>query len=204
MSFDLNKIFDNLEVKYGDEVAKTPTYMTVEVSNASYNDDCKCNCGCDCHCNYEDFEEEEPVTKIEMGNLDPIVAENAVTASSLRTYNEVAFEDDYDDEENDEVDEVEEEPEVKLINVNKNVSKALETIYDVIQEVNDDGETCAEFDLVEEFPELFENVRDVTMEKVLSRIARHLSENGFDVETYNDTNEYDNKVEKVYTVEVSW
>lgn len=199
MSFDLNKIFDNLEVKYGDEVAKTPTYMTVEVSNVSYNDDCKCNCGCDCHCNYEDFEEEEPITTIEMGNLDPIVAKNAVTASSLRAYNEVAFED--DEEENDEV---EEEPKVKLINVNKNVSKALETIYDVIQEVNDDGETYAEFDLVEEFPELFENVRDVTMEKVLSRISRHLSENGFDVETYNDTNEYDNKVEKVYTVEVSW
>lgn len=217
MSFDLGKMFKDLEVKYSDKFNNGCT-MTINVEPM------KCDCDCSkthdccndekCCCHYEDIDDvdiddydeiiETPVTKIEMGNLDPIVAENAVTASSLRAYNEVAFEDDYDDEENDEVDEVEKEPEVKLINVNKNVSKALETIYDVIQEVNDDGETCAEFDLVEEFPELFENVRDVTMEKVLSRIARHLSENGFDVETYNDTNEYDNKVEKVYTVEVSW
>lgn len=181
-------------------------------NNCSCNCDTKCthnNCSCnhdECECDephYEDWDENvlEPVTTITMGNLDPIVANNAVTAESLRAYNEL-FDDVCCDE--DDEDEVEEEPEVKLINVNKNVSKALETIYDVIQEVNDDGDNEVTFDLVDEFPELFKNVRDVTMEKVLKRISRHLTENGFNVETHNETNEYDNKIEKVYTVSVNW
>lgn len=171
-----------------------------------YNDKCDTNtCNCSCQRLYEDIDEDidedvtEPVIKIEMGNLDPIVAENAVTASELRLRNLECAEF-CEDVEGDEV----VEPEVKLINVNKNVSKALETIYDVVSEVNDDGETCVTFNLVEEFPELFENVREVTMEKVMNRISRHLSENGFDVETNSEVNEYDNKVEKVYEVTVAW
>ena len=221
MSFDLGKIFKDLEVKYGDtlkdafksdwkNVTINVTYDTNDKDNdcGCTNKDCHCDDCCDCHNLYsdniyDDIDEDidEPVTTITMGNLDPIVANNAVTADSLRAYNEL-FDDDCCDE--DDEDEVEEEPEVKLINVNKNVSKALETIYDVITEINDDGETYLEVDLIEEFPELFKNVREVTMEKVLTRIARHLSENGFDVETHNETNEYDNKVEKVYSVSISW
>lgn len=216
MSFDLSKIFKDLEVKYGDtlkDTFKTNDWknVTINVTYDNKNDDDKktdcsdkdCHC-CDCHDLYSDniYDDiDDAVTTITMDNLDPIIAKNAVTADSLRAYNEL-FNDDFCDEcdEND----VEKESEVKLINVNKNVSTALETIYDVISEVNEDGETFVEFDLVEEFPELFKNVRDVTMEKVLIRIARHLSENGFDVETHSETNEYDNKVEKVYTVSISW
>ena len=217
MSFDLGKIFKDLEVKYGDTLkdAFKSDWKNVTINVTYDTDDKDKDCGKDCHCGdccdchnlysdniYDDIDEDidEPVTTITMGNLDPIVANNAVTADSLRAYNELF--DDEDDE--DDEDEVEEEPEVKLINVNKNVSKALETIYDVITEINDDGETYLEVDLVEEFPELFKNVREVTMEKVLTRIARHLSENGFNVETHNETNEYDNKVEKVYSVSISW
>ena len=225
MSFDLGKIFKDLEVKYGDTLKdafksdwKNVTInVTYDTNDKDKKDDCSyCNCECDtCDCRdtcdcydayYEDVDNGigVPVTKIEMGNLDPIVAENAVTADGLRALNDCCSYFDEDEDEDDDEDEVEEEPEVKLINVNKNVSKALETIYDVITEINDDGETYLEVDLVEEFPELFKNVREVTMEKVLTRIARHLSENGFDVETHNETNEYDNKVEKVYSVSISW
>ena len=207
MSFDLNKMFKDLEVKYGDSLKDAFKSGYCNITLNVGKDDNKCDCGecCSCDRYYEDVEEDiqEPVTKIEMGNLDPIIADNAVTATSLRAYNEIMAENDCDCCDEDEEDEVEEEP-VKLINVNKNVSKALETIYDVILEVNEDGETYVSFDLVEEFPELFKNVRDVTMNKVLNRISRHLSENGFDVETHSETNEYDNKVEKVYTVDVSW
>ena len=212
MSFDLGKMFKDLEVKYGDKFNNGCT-MTINIEPM------KCDCDCDCSkthdccndekccCHYEDIDDvdiddydeiiETPVTTIEMGNLDPIVAKNAVTASELRA----RFWDDEEDSE--EPEEVEEEP-VKLINVNKNVSQALEVIYDVINEVADVGEDFAEFDLVEEFPELFKNVRDVTMDKVLARISKHLTENGFNVKTKSEVNEYDNKVEKVYTVSVNW
>ena len=143
-------------------------------------------------------EDINPVKELHIsGCSTPIVVENAVNAITL-------YDNCCDYEEDLESSDTYVEPEVKLINVNKNVSKALETIYDVITEINDDGETYLEVDLVEEFPELFKNVREVTMEKVLTRIARHLSENGFDVETHNETNEYDNKVEKVYSVSISW
>lgn len=206
----LEKIFDNLEVKYGDQFNNGCT-MTINVEPMK----CDCNCSkahdcCNdekCCCHYEDIDDvdiddydeiiETPVTTIEMGNLDPIVAKNAVTASELRA----RFWDDEEDSE--EPEEVEKET-VKLINVNKNVSQALEIIYDVINEVADDGEDFVEFDLVEEFPELFKNVRDVTMDKVLARISRHLTENGFNVKTKSEVNEYDNKVEKSYRVEVDW
>lgn len=200
MCLNLDELFNDLEVKYGE--TSNPNYVSINVSYENKNDNCDCGCN---RC-YEDIEEEitDPVTKIEMGNLDPIVAENAVTASSLRAYWDDDCEDEDDGETDDEEQEVLEEPEVKLINVNKNVSKALETIYDVISEVNEDGDNWAEFDLVEEFPELFKNVRDVTMDKVLNRISRHLTENGFNVQTHSEVNEYDNKVEKSYLVEVDW
>lgn len=214
----LQKIFDNLNIKYDmndlNKGLSNKYDITIKVNaKDSDNENCDYTCNCDtkcchneCKCNelyYDDIDDNtfDPVTKIEMEGLDPIIAENAVTAESLRAYNEL-FDDDCCNEDNE--DEVEEEPEVKLINVNKNVSKALETIYDVITEINDDGDNEATFDLVDEFPELFKNVRDVTMEKVLKRISRHLTENGFNVETHNETNEYDNKVEKVYTVSVNW
>ena len=208
----LEKIFDNLEVKYGEQFNNGCT-MTINVEPMKCDCDCNCSKAHDCcnnekcHCHYEDIDDvdiddydeiiETPVTTIEMGNLDPIVAKNAVTASELRA----RFWDDEEDSE--EPEEVEEET-VKLINVNKNVSQALEVIYDVINEVADDGEDFVEFDLVEEFPELFKNVRDVTMDKVLARISRHLTENGFNVKTKSEVNEYDNKVEKSYRVEVDW
>ena len=214
MSFDLGKMFKDLEVKYGDKFNNGCT-MTINIEPMKCDCDCDCDCSkthdcCNdekCCCHYEDIDDvdiddydeiiETPVTTIEMGNLDPIVAKNAVTASELRA----RFWDDEEDSE--EPEEVEEET-VKLINVNKNVSQALEVIYDVINEVADDGEDFVEFDLVEEFPELFKNVRDVTMDKVLARISRHLTENGFNVKTKSEVNEYDNKVEKVYTVSVNW
>lgn len=214
----LQKIFDNLDIKYDMNGLNKGLFnkydITITVDGKDCGkENCTCTCNCDtkcfhneCNCDephYEDIDADrfDPVTKIEMEGLDPIIAENAVTADSLRFYNEDEDEDElhYEDE-----DEEDEEPEVKLINVNKNVSKALETIYDVIIEVNLDGDNEVTFNLVDEFPELFKNVRDVTMEKVLARIARHLSENGFDVETHNETNEYDNKVEKVYTVNINW
>ena len=214
MSFDLGKMFKDLEVKYGDKFNNGCT-MTINIEPMKCDCDCDCDCSkthdcCNdekCCCHYEDIDDvdiddydeiiETPVTTIEMGNLDPIVAKNAVTASELRA----RFWDDEEDSE--EPEEVEEET-VKLINVNKNVSQALEVIYDVINEVADDGEDFVEFDLVEEFPELFKNVRDVTMDKVLARISRHLTENGFNVKTKSEVNEYDNKVEKSYRVEVDW
>ena len=214
MSFDLGKMFKDLEVKHGDKFNNGCT-MTINIEPMKCDCDCDCDCSkthdcCNdekCCCHYEDIDDvdiddydeiiETPVTTIEMGNLDPIVAKNAVTASELRA----RFWDDEEDSE--EPEEVEEET-VKLINVNKNVSQALEVIYDVINEVADDGEDFVEFDLVEEFPELFKNVRDVTMDKVLARISRHLTENGFNVKTKSEVNEYDNKVEKSYRVEVDW
>lgn len=214
MSFDLGKMFKDLEVKYGDKF-NNGCSMTINIEPMKCDCDCDCDCSkthdyCNdekCCCHYEDIDDvdiddydeiiETPVTTIEMGNLDPIVAKNAVTASELRA----RFWDDEEDSE--EPEEVEEEP-VKLINVNKNVSQALEVIYDVINEVADDGEDFVEFDLVEEFPELFKNVRDVTMDKVLARISKHLTENGFNVKTKSEVNEYDNKVEKSYRVEVDW
>ena len=235
----LEKIFDNLEVKYGDQFNNDRT-MTINVEPMRYNvkprdlingctmtinvEPMKCDCDCDCSkahdccndekccCHYEDIDDvdiddydeiiETPVTTIEMGNLDPIVAKNAVTASELRA----RFWDDEEDSEEtrEETREETSEETVKLINVNKNVSQALEIIYDVINEVADDGEDFVEFNLVEEFPELFKNLCEVTMDKVLARISRHLTENGFNVKTKSEVNEYDNKIEKSYCVEVDW
>ena len=218
----LQKIFDNLNIKYDMNDLNKGLFNKYDITitvdgkdcgkeNCTYtcNCDTKCthnNCSCthnECECDephYEDWDDSllEPVTKLEMEGLDPIVAENAVRADSLRLDEDDDLFDCLDEDEDDE------EPEVKLINVNKNVSKALETIYDVITEVNFDGDNEVTFNLVDEFPELFKNVRDVTMEKVLKRISWHLSENGFDVETNVETNEYDNKIEKVYTVSVNW
>lgn len=143
-------------------------------------------------------EDINPVKELHIsGCSTPIVVENAVNANTL-------YDNCCDYEEDLESSDTYVEPKVKLINVNKNVSKALETIYDVIQEVNDDGETYLEVDLVDEFPELFENVREETMDKVLDRIKKHLSANNFNVLTEESVEEHDGIIEKVYSVIVSW
>ena len=143
-------------------------------------------------------EDINPVKELHISGCSTlIVVENAVNAIALYD-NCCDYEEDLEDSD------TYVEPEVKLINVNKNVSKALETIYDVIQEVNDDNDNEAYFDLVDEFPELFENVREETMDKVLDRINKHLTLNNFNVETEKSINEHDGFIEKVYSVLVTW
>lgn len=73
-----------------------------------------------------------------------------------------------------------EKSKVKLININKTAEKMLSKIYEDIKSNRDSGYLEYDF-LDEDFYDYLENVRYVTIEKLLNRIADHLSENGFGV-----------------------
>lgn len=73
-----------------------------------------------------------------------------------------------------------EKSKVKLININKTAEKMLSEIYEDIKSNRDSGYLEYDF-LDEDFYDYLENVRYVTIEKLLNRIADHLSENGFGV-----------------------
>lgn len=73
-----------------------------------------------------------------------------------------------------------EKSKVKLININKTAEKMLSEIYEDIKSNRDLGYLEYDF-LDEDFYDYLENVRYVTIEKLLNRIADHLSENGFGV-----------------------
>lgn len=218
---DLKKLFENLEVKYEENMKPGNCDITISFKTKD-KDDCNCKynqCSCDRH--YEDIDEDlkekidnleslydedneyyepEPIVK-ELnyeGESTPIYVENAVNTDFL--YDDKWSAEDFDENESDNY----VEPKVKHINVNKNVSEALETIYDVITEQNRDDEDEAYFDLEKDFPELFENVDSKEMEIVMSRIQDHLIENGFDVETKYLNNEHDGLVEVSYIVWVKW
>ena len=120
----LQKIFDNLDIKYDMNdsnkglINKYDITITVDGKDCG-KENCTCTCNCDtkcfhneCNCDephYEDIDADrfDPVTKIEMEGLDPIIAENAVTADSLRL--------DEDDELFDCLDEDEEDAELIVL-----------------------------------------------------------------------------------------
>ena len=139
------------------------------------------------HPNYEDVDEETLLKEDEKCScgccekkkkkLDPIVAHNELTADKARELGK---------------------PKVKLINVNKTVSKILEDIYADIASCAEDG--VLEYDLLEDWNELLDRVRDLTMIKVVERTAKHLRDNGFDV----DIDIRDIKEPKYYRLVVEW
>ena len=127
-------------------------------------------CGecCD-HPHYENYSDEEieNMEKPKKKKLDPIVPEYELTADEARELGK---------------------PKVKLINVNKTVSKLLTYVYNDIAEFAEEG--VLEYNLLADFPEELEGVRSVTMVKVIERMAKHLSDNGFDTDiTINDIKE---------------
>lgn len=139
------------------------------------------------HPYYEDVDEETLLKEDEKCScnccnkkkkkLDPIVAHNELTADMAREMGK---------------------PKVKLINVNKTVSQILEDIYEDIASCAEDG--VLEYDLLEDWNELLDRVRDVTMIKVVERTAKHLRDNGFDV----DIDIQDIKDPKYYRLVVEW
>ena len=139
----------------------------------------KCSCGDKCDCNKCATESSNEVkTETSKSTLD---VKNAFTADSLNS-TEVK------------------EPTVRLINVKKTAVKALERIYDRIKEASNLG--CYQFDfLASGWDDLLEGVRASTIEKVISRVADHLIENGFDVSTCIA---YDNEGISEMSMNVSW
>lgn len=139
----------------------------------------KCSCGDKCDCNKCATESSNEVkTETSKSTLD---VKNAFTADSLNS-TEVK------------------EPTVRLINVKKTAVKALERIYDRIKEASNLG--CYQFDfLASGWDDLLEGVRASTIEKVMSRVADHLIENGFDVSTCIA---YDNEGISEMSMNVSW
>lgn len=143
------------------------------------------------HPQYEDVDEETLLKEDEKCScecccekkkkkLDPIVAHNELTADMAREMGKPKT------------------PKVKLINVNKTVSQILEDIYGDIASCAEDG--VLEYDLLYDWNELLNGVRDVTMIKVVERTAKHLRDNGFDV----DIDIQDIKDPKYYRLVVEW
>lgn len=109
---------------------------------------------CDCKCGCGCTEKEKEKVKLNVAN--------AIKADSLK------------------VEPKKEKSKVKLININKTAEKMLSEIYEDIKSNRDLGYLEYDF-LDEDFYDYLENVRYVTIEKLLNRIADHLSENGFGV-----------------------
>lgn len=112
----------------------------------------KCDCKCGCGCT------EKEKVKLNVAN--------AIKADSLKVEPKVEPK--------------KEKSKVKLININKTAEKMLSEIYEDIKSNRDLGYLEYDF-LDEDFNDYLENVRYVTIEKLLNRIADHLSENGFGV-----------------------
>ena len=139
------------------------------------------------HPNYEDVDEETLLKEDEKcvcgccekkkKKLDPIVVRNALTADEVREMGK---------------------PKLKLINVNKTVSEILEDIYNEIANFAEEG--VLELDLLDLWWDLLAGGRDVTMIKVVERTAKHLRDNGFDV----DIDIQDIKNPKYYRLVIEW
>lgn len=89
---------------------------------------------------------------------------------------------------------------VRLINVNKTVSKILTDIFEEIKNMNEEGYDYLEIDpYSEEWDDLLKNVRQETFDKVWTRVLDYLLAKGFGIEV--ETLETEDEGESTFIIE---